>query len=193
MFVVVHGERAHFGSEGQPDLCAFEGGAVVVAKDREQDLTTQLLVACGSPVDVEERRVGRGAAVLQHVVPQGVVAADAHVVGHDIEELAHAVVSERLYQPPVILFASEFGVQRGWVDDVVAVRATGPGFQVRRGVEIADSKLGQVWHEIRRLREGEVTVKLQPVCGAGYPHPARYHTTDQPGSSRPSSVTPSLA
>ena len=37
-------------------------------------------------------RVGRGRAVFQHVQPPGVVGAhDAHVVGNDVENLAHAV------------------------------------------------------------------------------------------------------
>ena len=44
------------------------------------------------PVDVEVAGVRRGAAVLEHVEPPRVVAAhDAHVIGHDVEHLAHAV------------------------------------------------------------------------------------------------------
>ena len=114
------------------------------------------------------------------------------MVRHDVEKLAHTVVSKGLYQSPVIFFGSELGVQRGRVNDVVAVRAARPGIQVWRGVEIVYSKLGQVGYEIYRLRKGEVPVELQPVCGAGCPHPARYHRTDHSGISCPRSGTPSL-
>src|SRR5215217_4320870 len=130
VLVVVHEEGTRFGIEGQSYFSAFEGGAVVVTQYREQDLPVQLLLACGKPVDVEEGSVRRGSAALQHVVPQGVVAADAHMVGNDVEKLAHIVVPERLHHLPVVSFAPEFRVERSGVYDVVAVRATWPGFQV---------------------------------------------------------------
>jgi hypothetical protein len=38
VFVVIHRESALFGVEGQPELSAFEGDAVMIAQDREQNL-----------------------------------------------------------------------------------------------------------------------------------------------------------
>ena len=84
MFVIVDREGTLSGVEGQADLAAFEGGAVVVAQDREQDLTAELLPVCGSPINIEEGGVGRGGSILQHVGPPDVVAPDAHMVRYDI-------------------------------------------------------------------------------------------------------------
>ena len=82
--VVVHGE----GAVGvlQPQLPALQHDAVVITEHREQDLAAQLLLQW-SPVDVEVIGVGRGAPVLEHVLPPGVGAAgDTHVVRHHVDE-----------------------------------------------------------------------------------------------------------
>ena len=73
----------------QLQLARFQDLAVLVAEDRQQDPVPQFLFD-GLPVDVEVGGVRRAGAVLQHVGPPGVLAGrGAHVIGHDVEDLAH--------------------------------------------------------------------------------------------------------
>jgi hypothetical protein len=66
-------------------LARLERLAVVLAQHRQQELPRP-------PVDVEELRVGRRPALLQHVEPPGVVRMQhAHVVGHEVHNEAHAL------------------------------------------------------------------------------------------------------
>ena len=73
----------------QLQFARFEDLPILIAQDRQQDPVPQFLLD-GLPVDVEVGGVGRAGAVLQHVVPPGVLGGrGAHVVGHGVENLAH--------------------------------------------------------------------------------------------------------
>ena len=81
--------------EEDDELAALEDAAVLVAEDRQQQLGVQLLVL-GRPLDIEEIRRRRAWTVLEHVVPARVSSgADAHVVRHEIGEVAEPVLGER--------------------------------------------------------------------------------------------------
>ena len=79
------------------------------------------------PIDIEEVCVVGGLSILEHIKPPSIVAAhDPHVVGNDVEDLAHAMAVQFLNEIFVILWTTNFRVQRIVVDDVVAVQAAGP-------------------------------------------------------------------
>ena len=58
------------------------------------------------------------------------------------------------------------------VDDVVAVRAAGPGLQVRRGIGVGDAQVAQVGHDGRGVAEGEAGMELEAVRRLGPPRRA---------------------
>ncbi len=89
--------------------------------------------------------------------------ADAHVVGHEIEDEAELVLLERRRQPREALFAAEFGIEPVVIDDVVAVRRARPRLQERRGVEVADAEFFEIGHERGGVVEAEILGELQPV------------------------------
>ena len=106
-------------------------------------------------------------APFEHVEPPRIVgAADAHVVGHEIEDLAETVFGEGRDHPVEIGLVAEFGVEWPMVDDVVAVGAAGPRLQIGRGVDVADPEPREIRGEPRRIRKAKPLVKLQTVGGA---------------------------
>ena len=74
--------------------------------------------------------------------------------------------AQRVGEAQEALLAAELGVDRGVVDDVVAVRRAGPRRVDRRGIDMADAEPRQIGHDRGRVVEGEVLVELQPVGGA---------------------------
>ena len=121
-------ERERPVGEGQPELAGLEDVAVGLAQDRQQDLVLELRPGRGPPGDVEVGAVAGGRAVLQDVVPPGVlVGADGHVVGHGVEDLAQAVLAQGGDPGLVVLRGADLGIQAAVVDDVVAVGAARAG------------------------------------------------------------------
>jgi len=126
VFVIAQHEGAGRGLEADLQVARSEHVAVVVTEHRQQHLALQRLVE-RIPVDVEVERVGRGRAVLQHVAPPRVVATEhAHVVGHHVEDLAHAVRLQSCAETCVARWPAELGVDLVVRDNVVAVCAAGP-------------------------------------------------------------------
>ena len=82
--------------ELQLELLVLQDTTILIPEHRQQDLVLQLGLD-RLPLDVEEARVRRRLAVLQHVRPPGIAApGDAHVVRHDVHDLAHAMPLEGL-------------------------------------------------------------------------------------------------
>ncbi len=103
----------------------------------------------------------------QHVGPPGVVVAEhPHVVGHQVDQLAHAVGPQRLRQALERGQAAELGIDLVVGHDVVAVHAAGAGAMDRRAVDVADAEPREVGHDARGIVESEAAVQLQPVGGA---------------------------
>ena len=131
MTSVADADLALFGVESQHELAALEHHAVGLAEHGHQQLAVQL-VAQAFPIDVEEARVHRCMAVLQHVLPPGVVGAEhADVIRDDVEHLSHAVLPQRGAQPVEIGTAADLGIKRVVIDDIVAVQAPRARFEIR--------------------------------------------------------------
>jgi hypothetical protein len=148
----------------QDDLLAFEHGAVGVTQHRQQHLVLEFRFQ-RVPVDVEDRRVRRALAVLQHVLPPGVCRpGDAHVVRHQVDDVAHAVRAQRADPGGIGLVVADLGVQAGGIRDVIAVRAPRHRQQVAGRVRVRDPERVEIGNDRRGVREGEARVELQPVC-----------------------------
>ncbi len=80
---------------------------------------------------------------------------DAHVVGHNVDNQAHAALLQAFGKVGELFLRANFGVETGVVGDVIAVGAAGMGHQKRRGVAIGDSQIMQV----RDYRGGLANVK----------------------------------
>jgi hypothetical protein len=116
----VHAEAAV--AQAQLQLALVEDGAVLIPEDGQQDLAAQLLLH-RMPVDVEEGGVLGHGPLLQHVQPPRVVVArDAHVVGHHVEEQSHAARAQARRQPLQRGLAADLLAHAVVIGDVVAVR-----------------------------------------------------------------------
>ena len=116
---IFHDEVAVF--ERDLYVAVLEVFAVRIAQYRGKDFVAQFRLQ-RLPINVEKVRVGRGAPVLKHVLPPRIGAvSDAHVIGHDIENQAHAVGLQLRDQAAELLLAADLGVKLVVVDDVVAV------------------------------------------------------------------------
>ena len=151
-------------------LPVLEHRPVVIAEHRQEHAVGR--PGDGLPVDVEERREERAGSVLQDVHPPGVVGADAHVVGHEVEEEPELVGVQRLGEGVEVGARADGRAEVVVVDQVVAVRAPGAGAEEGRGVQVADAQVAQVVAQRRRLVEGELGVELHAVRGARDARPA---------------------
>ena len=120
----------------QLDLARCQRLAIGLAEDRQQHAAA---VPVRQQLPTRCRTTPRAAilAPFQHVEPPGVVGADRHVVGHEIEDQPEAGVLQRGAQPREAFLAAELRIERVVIDDVVAVRAAGARLEERRGVEMA--------------------------------------------------------
>ena len=108
--------------------------------------------------------VRRRGAVLQHVEPARIVGLEhAHVIGHEVEDQAHAVRAQRGDQRVEIGLAADLGIELVVVHHVVAVRASRPRAQEGRRVQVAHAQLREVGHDRRRVGEGEVAMQLDAI------------------------------
>ncbi len=151
--------------EDEHQLARLQHPTVVVAKLRQQDLALRAARA-RLPVDVEELRERARLAPLEHIEPPGVVGADAHVIGDEVEQQPHAVGVQGLDQGLEIGLGAELRVQVIEVDDVVAVGRARPRGGDRRGVDVTDAERSQVGDDGVRVGKAEVLVELQAVGGA---------------------------
>ena len=160
VLAIADDERAAVALEG--DLSAVEHPAVVVGQDGHEHPVAQPCFGW-VPVDVEERRVAAGRAVLEHVPPPRVPAGDGHVVGDDVEHVPQAGVGERLHHSRVRGFPAQLLVDAAVVDDVVAVSTARRRLEVGRREDVADAQGGQVGGEGGGVVEAEAAVQLEAV------------------------------
>ena len=164
ILVVLHVEPAVF--EHHLDVLCLQLFAVLVSQDRQQQLVAHLLLE-RAPVDVEEVGVARGVAVLEHVLPPDRVPADAHVVGHNVQQQAHAMLAQCLGKGREALRTAQLWVQPIMPRDVVPMHAPRARLEDRRGIEVAHAQPLQVGNDRRRLVEGEPLVHLGAIRGDG--------------------------
>ena len=151
--------------EFESQLSRLEFNAILFAEKRNEQFGAQVGMV-RLPVDVEPACVDGFLAPFEHVEPQRVVSpADANVVGDEVEDLAQAIFGEGRDHPVEIGLVAEFGVQRPVVDNIVAVGAPAPCFQIGRGIDMADPQPRKIRSDPRRIRKAEPLVKLKPVCG----------------------------
>ena len=144
-------------------LLILQEPTILVPEQREQDLVLQLGLD-RVPFDIEEARARRRAAILEHVRPPRVAASrDAHVVGHDVHELAHTVAPERLDQTAIVALGAQRRVELPVVSDVVAVRAIGARLQERREVAVGDSERREVRDDPACISERQLGPQLKSV------------------------------
>ena len=147
----------------QLQLALLQHAAVLVAEDRQQHLVLELALQ-RLPVDVEEQRVLRRRAILQHVHPPRVRRLrDPHVVRHEVDDDPHAGLRHFAGEARVLLPRRHLGIELIVIVDVVAVRAPRRRLEDRRQVEMRDAQLLQVRHERARHLDREVLVELQPI------------------------------
>src|SRR5262249_61831908 len=97
----------------------------MVAKDGHEDAIVELLLV-RLPIDVEVGGVAAGGAIFQHIPPPAIAGVrDAHVIGHDIEDLAEMMLAERIAKLFGADRTAEFGVDTLMIEAVVTVRAAG--------------------------------------------------------------------
>ena len=126
MLEIEQAKLAAFLVESEFQFAAVEHGTILITEHRDQHLPLQFAFE-GFPVDVEIASVGRGSTVFQDIEPPGIVLAqDAHVIGNDVENLAHAMFVKGVHEALVIFGAADFWIELMMVDDVIAMHAPGP-------------------------------------------------------------------
>jgi hypothetical protein len=137
--VVLDEEFPARGFELELEQSFFQYGAVVILQQRYDQFAVKLVFS-QIPIDVKVIGVDRRRTVFEYVQPPRIVAAAyAHVVRHDVENLAHAVGRERRYEFLVVGIAADLRVDRAVVDDVVPVTASGARLEIGRHITMADA------------------------------------------------------
>ena len=137
-------------------------------------------------VEIEPVRVLRLRAAPQHI-PQGAVVpqggGDRHVVGHHVDDDAHAQLVGRLREPPESVLPTALLRDARVVHDVVAVGGLRCCLQDRGAEQVGDAERVQVWQPRRGVVEGEPSVQLHPVGRVRY-GPVGLHPLQSTGSLR---------
>src|SRR5215470_10721658 len=92
------------------------------------------------PIDVERPRVRRSSSPLENVKPPRVIGtADDHVIGNEIENKAEPVLLQCRAQARKTFVAPKLRIEPIVIDNVVSVRASGPGLEKRRRIQMRDA------------------------------------------------------
>ncbi len=121
------------------DVAGFEDAAILAGEDGDEYLVAKALLL-GVPVDVEEGGVAASGAVFEDIPPEAVLAADGHVVGDDVEDLAEAVFAESFGEALVGQGAAELFVDAPMVDYIVAVHGVRRGLEVGGAIDVRDAE-----------------------------------------------------
>jgi hypothetical protein len=149
--------------EIETKLAVLEDLSELVAEHWEQNFACQFRVK-GIPVDIEESSKGRAAAILENVHPPAVAClTDAHMIGNDIEQMAHFSIAKFGGEPGMIVFTAEVGIEAVVIGNVIAMQAPGSCLKVGRSVQIRDSEIVEVRHDLRGVRKAEVQVELNAI------------------------------
>jgi len=146
------------------DLIGGENFAVLIAEDRDEDFVLEPDFR-GVPIDIEPGSKAAGRAVLEDIPPVFILRADGHVVGNDVEDLTKAEFSEASAETLMSFFAAEFGIDALMIDDIVAVHAAGSCLQIRRAIDMRDTKGLEIGSDPYGVVECESGVQLQTISG----------------------------
>ena len=92
----------------------------------------------------------------------------AHVIGHEVEHLAHVMGVQRRDERLIVRFVTELRIERVVVADVVAVERAWRRLQVGRGIAGAHAERGEVGDERRRVTKCEARMELQAIGARRY-------------------------
>ena len=113
------------------------------------------------PIDVKKIGMFRSLAILENVLPPGIVAlTHTHVIGDHIEDLPHAEMPQFFDEAMEVLFAAYFWIQQVVVSDVVAVNAARTGLQYGRRIDVRNAQLRQIFNQLTRILKTKTLVKL---------------------------------
>ena len=118
------------------------------------------------PVDVEGPSVAGELPPFENRLPPLVLGADPDMVRHDVEHQAEPVLSQNVREAQEPLFPAELGIDRGMIDDVVAVHRARPRLVDGRCIHMADAEAREVRRDGGGIVEGELLLELEPVGGA---------------------------
>lgn len=154
----------------QNEFSGSQDPAVMIAENGQNDLVSQSLLG-GVPLDIEIGRVPAGSPVFERVPPPGVVLSrDRHVIGNNIEHLAEPIFSKFPAKRGVRLLAAQFGIDAMIIYDVVAMRASGSGLEVRGAVHMRNPQIPQIIRNSGGRIETKTAVELQPIGGTRDAH-----------------------
>src|SRR5690348_17286532 len=122
------------------DSARLEHLPILVCQDRHQNLVAESLLI-RLPVDIKERGVPARDAILKHIPPVSVLAAERHVIWNNIQYLAESGLTERVTESLVSLCAAELFVYARGIDNIVTVHTAGCRLQIRRTVDVRDPKV----------------------------------------------------
>ncbi|MNF87912.1 hypothetical protein D3C84_703910 [compost metagenome] len=173
MIVVLDVKSTVLRIEAQGQGAVLQRHAIVAAEEWQQELTLHQRIG-RMPLDVEKFAVRAQPAPFQQVQPPGIIAAtDGHVVGDNVEDQPHVLLTQRADQTAQRRFAAQFRVDRGGVHHVIAVHGTCACAQQRRGVDMADAEAGEIGHQRHRVVQREAFMKLQTQGRAWLIHRSR--------------------
>ncbi len=161
--VVEVANRESAGFVAKYEVSRFEHLAVGLAEEAQQDPVAQLDLA-RPPIDIEESRMTGAGAIFEDVVPPFVlIADDAHVVGNDVEDLAHAVGMQGLDPGFIVRLGADFRIEGLVIGDIVAVLAAGPGFEIGGRITVGDAQVVKIGDEGEGIAKRKAGVKLQAI------------------------------
>ena len=115
-------------------LAGRKQDAILIRQNRQQHHVVKAAFR-RFPINVEERGKQTGRPILQNVPPPWILpAGDRHVIGDDIQQLAHAVALDRGAHPRVTERSAQLFVGAGMIDNVIAVGAARRSLKIRRAI-----------------------------------------------------------
>ena len=122
------------------DLLILQHASVLIPQRRQQNFVHQLFFG-RMPIDIEKPREGTAGTVLQHIPPPKVGGMrDAHMVGNHVGNQSHLVSLERRGKSSERRLVADLRIEARLIGNVVAVDASGPRHEKRRGVDVGDTK-----------------------------------------------------
>ena len=154
-----------FGEQRLALATKLERAAVSIAGRRQKRLAGQIGLG-RPPIDVEELRVRRTVAVLEHVVPPaGARTGDTHVIGRDVQNQANSAPSETPRELGELFLRTDLRIELLMIGDVVTALAAAPRREQRRGVTVADAQIVEIIRQPCGLLESKPRIELQAVSG----------------------------
>ena len=125
----------------------LQDGAILIAQHRQEQTAMHFCSRGIEPGNIEVVGIGGRWPMFEYIGPPGVRRPYRHVVRHDIENEPHVARMQIRHENMQVLVRADLRIEHAVVDDVVAVPASGPGFEHRRRVEMSDAERVQVWNE----------------------------------------------